>query len=58
MLQALVHHTFEEGRDATGLIKWLRGDTLNQTMDIYNRIDEGDVKESYLRCVPRLMTSL
>ncbi len=36
-------------------IKFLRGDSLNQTIDLYNRFELEDVRESYMRCVPRLM---
>lgn len=36
-------------------IKLLRGDSMKETMDIYYHIDLEEVRESYLRCVPRLM---
>ena len=36
-------------------IKYLRGDSLSETMDIYNRIDFEELKESYDRCIPRLL---
>jgi len=36
-------------------IKYLRGDSLNETMDIYNHIDFEELKESYDRCIPKLL---
>ena len=36
-------------------IKYLRGDSLSETMDIYNHIDFEELKESYDRCMPRLL---
>ena len=36
-------------------IKHLRGDSLTETMDIYNRIDDEELKKSYDRYMPRLL---
>ena len=36
-------------------IKYLRGDSLNETMDIYNHIDFEELRESYDRCIPKLL---
>ena len=36
-------------------VKFLRGDSLNETMDIYNHIDFEELKESYDRCIPKLL---
>lgn len=36
-------------------IKWLRGDSMNETMDIYNHIDVEDVRESYNSHIPKLL---
>lgn len=35
-------------------IKWLRGDAMNEAIDIYNHIDPEDVKRSYLAHIPML----
>jgi len=35
-------------------IKWLRGDAMNEAIDIYNHIDLEDVKRSYLAHIPML----
>ncbi|MCK5019012.1 MAG: tyrosine-type recombinase/integrase [Candidatus Peribacteraceae bacterium] len=35
-------------------IKELRGDIRGDTMDIYDHIDESELKKSYLECVPQL----
>jgi len=35
-------------------IKWLRGDTMSDSMDIYYHIDPEDVRKSYLACIPKL----
>jgi len=32
----------------------LRGDARSDTMDIYDHIDEEELRRSYLQCVPRL----
>jgi len=34
--------------------KWLRGDALTDTMDIYDHIDPDEVRYSYLACIPKL----
>ena len=36
-------------------IKILRGDSMRETMDIYFHVDMEEVRESYLKSVPRLM---
>ena len=36
-------------------IKHLRGDSLTETMDIYNHIDFEELRESYDRCIPKLL---
>jgi integrase/recombinase XerD len=35
-------------------IKWLRGDAISDSMDIYNHIDSEEVRRSYLACIPKL----
>lgn len=35
-------------------IQELRGDSKNETIDIYDHIDDEELKKSYLECVPRL----
>lgn len=35
-------------------IKWLRGDAMNEAIDIYNHIDPEDVKRSYMAHIPML----
>ena len=36
-------------------VKFLRGDSLNETMDVYNHIDFEELRESYDRCIPKLL---
>ncbi len=35
-------------------IKWLRGDAITDSMDIYYHLDPADVRKSYLACIPKL----
>jgi integrase/recombinase XerD len=35
-------------------VKWLRGDAMQEAIDIYNHIDPEDVRKSYLAHVPQL----
>lgn len=35
-------------------IKWLRGDALNEAIDIYHHIDADDVRRAYMACVPQM----
>ena len=35
-------------------VKWLRGDVMKEAIDIYNHLDENDVKKSYLVHIPQL----
>ncbi|MCX8207991.1 MAG: tyrosine-type recombinase/integrase [Methanothrix sp.] len=35
-------------------IKWLRGDSIHEAIDIYNHIDPEDVKRSYMAHIPML----
>ncbi len=35
-------------------MKWLRGDALNEAIDIYNHIDPEDVKRGYIAHIPQL----
>jgi len=35
-------------------VKWLRGDVMKEAIDIYNHLDENDVRKSYLAHVPQL----
>jgi len=35
-------------------VKELRGDSLNEAIDIYNHIDVEDLRKSYLACIPQL----
>ncbi len=35
-------------------VKWLRGDAISDSMDIYYHIDPEDVRKSYLACIPKL----
>ena len=35
-------------------VQYLRGDAGNKAMDLYNRINKAEVKDEYLRTVPRL----
>ena len=34
--------------------KWLRGDALNDAMDIYDHIEPDEVRRSYIACIPKL----
>ena len=36
-------------------IKKLRGDSMKETIDIYNHIEDDDLKESYEQCMPKLL---
>jgi len=36
-------------------VKWLRGDAMQEAIDIYHHIDIQDVRESYLAHVPQLV---
>jgi len=35
-------------------VKWLRGDVMKEAIDIYNHLDENDVRKSYLAHIPQL----
>jgi integrase/recombinase XerD len=35
-------------------VSWLRGDAIREAIDIYFHINETDVREAYLACIPRL----
>ena len=35
-------------------VKWLRGDSMKEAIDIYYHIDVKDAKESYLAHIPQL----
>jgi len=46
-------HLLRAGMDRTHM-KWLRGDALNEAIDIYNHIDPEDVKRGYIAHIPQL----
>lgn len=35
-------------------VKWLRGDAMRESIDIYYHIDPEDVRRSYMACIPQL----
>lgn len=36
------------------ILRYLRGDTDSEAMDVYTRVDRETAKEAYLECVPKL----
>ncbi|WP_226008328.1 tyrosine-type recombinase/integrase [Natrinema salinisoli] len=36
------------------ILKYIRGDSSDQTMDVYTRVDRGEVREQYLDCIAKL----
>lgn len=49
----LVTHLLRSGMERE-YVKWIRGDAMRESIDIYFHIDPGDVKRSYLAHVPQL----
>ncbi|MCJ0619721.1 tyrosine-type recombinase/integrase [Haloarcula hispanica] len=58
----LTPHTFrtvfttlmrQQGMDDR-ILKYIRGDSSDQTMDVYTRVDRGEAREQYLDCISNL----
>jgi site-specific recombinase XerD len=39
-------------------IKWLRGDAINESWQIYNHIDPEEVRDQYCACIPSLLVDV
>ncbi|HQF17654.1 MAG TPA: tyrosine-type recombinase/integrase [Methanotrichaceae archaeon] len=52
------HHWFTTHLLRAGMrreyVKWLRGDSIREAIDIYYHIDPEDVRRSYMACIPQL----
>ncbi len=54
----LTTHLFRNGMNPE-YIKWLRGDSLKKdAWEIYNHIDIEEVRQEYMRCIPKLIEGL
>jgi integrase/recombinase XerD len=36
------------------ILKYIRGDSKTETMDIYTRVDRDQAREEYLSCIKRI----
>ncbi len=54
MRHFFVTYLFRAGMKPT-YIKWLRGDSIKESWEIYNHVDPEKVREEYVRLVPKLL---